>query len=93
MLALLPLLGKKIEDLTLLDLEKVKTALKIDVELTEEMRAAGVAMLKGEGINTAADMIQTPESIQKLLAIFQKPKPPVDDKPVIRCPHCNLFFF
>lgn len=92
MITLLPLLGKRIEDLTLIDLERVKKALKIDVQLTEELRAAGIAMLKGDGINTAADMIQSPESVQKLLSFFQKPPAVVDDKPVIRCPHCNLFF-
>lgn len=95
MFTLIPLFGKKIEDLTLEDLSKVKSVLKLDIELTEDLRKAGIALLKGSGINTAAELIQSPDSIQQLLSFFQQQKQHVDvnDNVVIRCPHCQNFFF
>lgn len=94
MFALLPLLGKKLDDLTLDDFALIKKTLKVDVEMTDELRSAGIAMLKGEGVNSAADLIQKPESIQKILAFFTGRKPQTEpEKTVIMCPHCRKFFF
>lgn len=95
MFTLLPLLGKKIEDLSLDDLNKIKKVLKLDITLTPELRDAGIEMLRSENIDTAADLIKTPESIQKLLSIFQPAKVESEDDStmVVRCPHCHQFFF
>jgi len=93
MLSLFPLLGKRLEDLTAGDLTKIKSVLKIDVELTDELKEAGIALLRGDSIDTVSDLIQKPESIQKLLSFVQQQKPPeVHPHQVIRCPHCELFF-
>ncbi|UNI73407.1 hypothetical protein ER16_Small3 [Pseudomonas phage ER16] len=42
------------------------------VNVTDELMAAGLALLRGQNINTVADMIQTPESIGQLLAFVQR---------------------
>lgn len=92
MLALLPLLSKRIDDLTLVDLGKIRDQFNLDVEVTEEMRAAGIAILKGEGIDKVADAIQSPEAIQSLLSMFSKKQKEQPRGSVVACPHCNLFF-
>lgn len=92
MLTLLPLLGKKISDLTLEDITRVRDFMKLDVVVTPELRDAGIALLQGMDIDSVADMIQSPESVQQLMSLFVKPKPIEPLKQVIRCPHCDLFF-
>jgi hypothetical protein len=96
MFSLLPLLGKKVEDLSLDDLSKVAKVMKLDIDVTDELRDAGLALLKGENIEKVADLIQSPDSVQKLLAVFQTKKSvalSAPGKQVLRCPHCELFFF
>lgn len=93
MFSLVPLLGKSVADLTIDDLRKVAKTLNLNVELNDELRTAGLSLLKGEGIDKVADLIQKPESVQKLLAVFQPKVPDEPVKTVLRCPHCHLFFF
>lgn len=96
MFTLLPLLGKSVADLTLADLQKVVSVLKLNIDVTDELRSAGLALLKGENIDKVADLIQSPESVQKLLSVFTQKPPEALAEPVrqvIRCPHCELFFF
>lgn len=88
----MPLLSKSVDDLTIDDLAKVRDVLKLDVAVTPELRDAGIALLKGENIHSVADMIKSPDSVQKLMSLFA---PPVREEPVkhvVRCPHCTLFF-
>jgi len=93
MFTLLPLLGKRLEDLTPDDLDKVKKAFKINVDLTDELREAGLALLRDDSIDKVADLIQKPESIQKLLSFFKAQEPKTAHAAaVLRCPHCSLYF-
>lgn len=92
MLKLLPLLSKKLEDLTLDDLTLVRDFLKIDVPVTDELKNAGIALLKGNDIHSVADMIKSPDSIQQLMSIFVKPPAPEPMRFVVRCPHCEAYF-
>jgi len=94
MITLLPLLGKRLEDLTSDDLVKVKKVFNINVDLTDELRDAGFALLKGDSIDKVSDLIQKPESVQKLLGFFKKRELVADVPPVavVRCPHCEMFF-
>lgn len=71
----------------------IKDVMKLDIQLNEELRVAGLALLKGEDINVVSDLIQSPESIQKLLSVFAPPQEvQVNNKLVVRCPHCEQFF-
>jgi len=76
MFTLLPLLSKRLEELTPDDFSKIASVMKIDVELTDELKDAGFALLRGDSIDTVADLIQKPESIKKLLIFFKEQKTP-----------------
>lgn len=67
------LLDKQITDLTTADIDGVLDALGVQVNVTEELRSAGLALLQGRDINSVADMIQSPESVQQLVAMFTRP--------------------
>lgn len=91
MFALLPLLGKDVDQLSVEDIAAISKTLNINIPITEELRTAGIALLKGENIHKVADLIKSPDSIQKLLSMFA-PKIAEPAKVVVRCPHCELFF-
>lgn len=67
------LLDKQITDLTPSDIDGVLGALGVQVNVTDELRSAGLALLQGRDINSVADMIQSPESVQQLVAMFARP--------------------
>lgn len=92
MFRLIPLLSKNVSDLTIDDLNSVRDAMKLDVVVTPELRDAGIALLQGKNINSVADMIKSPDSIQQLMSLFVPPPSVEPLKQVVRCPHCELFF-
>lgn len=67
------LLDKQITDLTPADIDGVLGALGVQVNVTDELRAAGLALLQGRDIDSVADMIQSPESVQQLVAMLAGP--------------------
>lgn len=67
------LLDKQITDLTPADIDGVLGVLGVQVNVTEELRSAGLALLQGRDINSVADMIQSPESVQQLVAMLSGP--------------------
>lgn len=71
LLPLLALKGKSLQDLSLEDLGLVASTLGIRVSVTEELKQAGIALLKGENIDTVADMIQSPDSIRQVMLFLQ----------------------
>lgn len=64
---LLKYAGARFEDLTLDDMKQVAKTLGIQVNVTDELKEAGVALMRGENIHSVADMIKSPESIQQLM--------------------------
>lgn len=70
-LPLLHLRGKRLEDVTTEELSKIAEILGIKVNVNDELKRAGMALLRGDDINTVADMIQSPESIQKIMLFLQ----------------------
>jgi len=64
---LLKYAGARFEDLTLDDMKQVAEVLGIQVNVTDELKEAGVALMRGENIHSVADMIKSPESIQQLM--------------------------
>lgn len=94
MLSLFPLLGKRLDELSTSDLTKIAGKLNVKVVLTDELRAAGIALLKGQDIHTVSELVQKPESIQQLLGMFAPPVAKTEDMAQVkRCPHCGLFSF
>lgn len=55
---------RTLQSLTREELEGLARTFGISVPITEELRTAGLALLKGESLDTVSDMIQSPESIQ-----------------------------
>lgn len=70
-LPLLHLRNKRLEDVTTEELGKVAEILGIKVNVSDELKRAGMALLRGDSIDTVADMIQSPESIQKIMLFLQ----------------------
>lgn len=70
-LPLLHLKDKRLEDVTEGELAQVAAILGIRIDINEELKKAGMALLRGENIHTVADMIQSPESIQKIMLFLQ----------------------
>jgi hypothetical protein len=95
LMKLMPLQSKRIEDLTRGDLELVAQTLKIDTVVSRELFGSAVALMKGEGIHKAADLIQSPETVTKLVQLLSntKQEPEESGGLIIQCPHCMKFFF
>lgn len=70
-LPLLHLRGKRLEDVTTEELNMIAEILGIKVNVNDELKRAGMALLRGDSIDTVADMIQSPESIQKIMLFLQ----------------------
>jgi len=69
----------------------VKSALNIDVDLTDELHQAALALLQGESIDTVSDLIKSPESIQKLLALLKRQEAVPPTRRIVKCNHCDNF--
>lgn len=67
---LLPLAPKKLHELTLTDLKLVGTTLGFNVDVTPELKLAAIQLLAGQDINSVADLIQKPETIQQLITFI-----------------------
>lgn len=70
-IALLPLLDKRLDELTEEDLSLVVTTIGIKLVVTDELKAAAIALLRGEGIDKASDLIRSPESVAQLVSFFR----------------------
>lgn len=64
---LMYLAGRRLDELTMLDFRRVADTFGIKVDLTEELKLAGLALMQGQNINTVADMIQSPQSVAQLM--------------------------
>lgn len=96
---LAPLFGKQTRDLVVDDLKTILDVLNIRRPASPELLSAATALLQGRGIDTASDLIQSPEAVQELLEFLQaKPKPSAeevleeDERDLVRCPHCLMPF-
>lgn len=67
MAAVMPLLDKRLEDLSVADAARVIRIFDENADVEEEILAAGVALLAGEDIHTVADMIQTPQALATIV--------------------------
>jgi len=99
MMKLVGLLSKKTSELTVEDLQVIKTSLKIDtLNLTEELKDAAVSLLAGRDIHNVADLIQSPDSVKMVTDLFQGKTSIVKGDEVMgenafvhQCRHCQNF--
>lgn len=95
MAKLTPLLPKKLEELSTGDLDSITEIFGLKTSLTEEIKEAAVMLLKGRDLNTVADVVQSPESVQQLISLFRKDagsNQASEPDRLVRCPHCRDFF-
>lgn len=92
---LLSLLTKRPEELTDADLTAVLAQFAPGVGLTDELKSAALALMKGEDIHTVSDLIQKPESIKRLVSLAKGTPAAIEleagDEIVRRCRHCGNF--
>lgn len=90
---LAPLFGKKLIDLSLEDLQVAADTLNVRVSVTDEIKAAALALLQGQNIDSVADLVQSPESVQQLISFFKRGEnPSTPAERLVRCAHCGEFF-
>lgn len=70
-LALAPLGNKNPNQLTEEDFGAIAKAVNLDVPIGPELRAAGIAFLKGHNINRVADLVQSPEAFEELFTLIR----------------------
>lgn len=78
--------GRTLESLTADEIGGMAKAFGLDVQVTEELKAAGMALLAGRDLNTVNDMIQSPESIMQLVSLLKngagRPEPTIAEQQV-----------
>lgn len=87
-----PLMGRKLVDLTIEDLGLLQSALGLNIRITPELQIAALGLLQGKSIDTVADLVQSPESLQQLVSLVKGEVKPEIQQSVVRCKHCNEFF-
>lgn len=97
LLKLVPLFPKKLSDLTMEDFATIKSVLRLDhINLTDDLKSAGLALLQGKSIDTVADLVQSPEAVAQLMNFFRNPdsvrqQQQQQDSLVWQCRHCGQF--
>lgn len=88
---LMPLKDRTVSELGIDDLRLIMEVLGVTAEVNDELLQAGVAILKGHGIDRAADIIKNPETVKQLMCLVRG-RPSVAVR-ILECPHCRGFFF
>lgn len=89
---LTPLLSKRIHDLTLGDLQLATDTFDVGITMTEELKSGVLALLQGANIDSVADLIKSPQSLQQLLSFVRPQADSQHEQSVVQCPHCEQFF-
>lgn len=90
---MLHLLNKRLEDLSDHDIQSILKQLNINLSVTPELKDATLALLKGESIETVAELASSKEAITKVMNFFRAQSIPEEvSSVVVRCPHCLNFF-
>lgn len=92
LMKLMPLSSKKVTDLSIDDVRNVHQVLGFTGSVSDDLYSAALALLQNKGIDQAADIIQSPDTISELAGLFQSPVIS-DDQTILQCPHCHGFFF
>lgn len=62
---------RRLESLTPEEISGIAKMFGVNVEVTDELKAAGMALLAGEDLDTVGDMIQSPESVAQLVQLLK----------------------
>jgi hypothetical protein len=62
---------KNPNQLTEEDFSAIAKAVNLEVPIGPELRAAGIAFLKGHNINKVADLVQSPEAFEELFTLLK----------------------
>lgn len=62
--------NRRLESLTREELGGLAKAFGVNVPITEELRVAGLELLKGKSLDSVADMIQSPESVAQIVTFL-----------------------
>lgn len=85
-LSLLSMGNRTLESLTATEIGGIAKAFGLDVPITDELKAAGMALLAGKDLDTVNDMIRSPESIMQLVALLKggagTPEPTIAEQQV-----------
>lgn len=68
---LAPLMNRRLESLTLEELRGISNDLGLKIKVTEELKNAALSLLQGKSLDTVADMVTQPESIQQLVLFLK----------------------
>lgn len=68
---LAPLMNRRLESLTLDELKGISDTLGFKVAVTEELKSAALSLLQGKSLDTVADMISQPESLQQIVLFLK----------------------
>lgn len=68
---LAPLMNRRLESLSLEELRGISVDLGLKVKVTEELKNAALSLLQGKSLDTVADMVTQPESIQQLVMFLK----------------------
>lgn len=78
--------GRRLESLTATEIGEIAKGFGLDVQITDELKAAGMALLAGKDLNTVSDMIQNPESVIQLVTLLKNgagsPEPTIAEQQV-----------
>lgn len=66
----LALKDRTLNSLSVTEVQGLANSFGLQIDLTDDLKRAGVALLQEQDIDTVADMIQKPESIQQLLGFL-----------------------
>lgn len=85
-------MGKKLNDVSLEDMDTVFKAMNINAIPTDELRLAALELLRGRDIHEVSDLIKSPESLTVLGNFIQGKSTKEETRDLVQCPHCNGFF-
>lgn len=71
MAKLAPLLNRSLSSLSMEELRDIGDTLGLKVRVTDELRDAALALLKGKSLDTVSDLVQQPESIRQLVTFLK----------------------
>lgn len=78
--------GRTLASLSAEEIGAIAEGFGLHVQITDELKAAGMALLAGKDMHTVSDMIQDPESVMQLVTLLKngagKPEPTIAEQQV-----------
>lgn len=78
--------GRTLSSLSAEEIGAIAKGFGLHVQISDELKAAGMALLAGKDLNTVNDMIQSPESVLQLVSLLKngvgEPEPTIAEQQV-----------